>query len=97
MGTFTLHIYDENDEIIKTYEQSRVRFGLLEEAIKISEKNADKKPAQYIDEIKKTVKAIFPDMTDEHMKLADFFDVVNVFKQLQHKADALLGNGSKNA
>ena len=97
MGNFTLHIYDENDEIIATYEQKRVRFGLLEEAIKIGEKNEGKQPAQYIDEIKKTVKAIFPDMTDEHMKLADFFDVVNVFKQLQRKAEALLGSGSKNA
>jgi len=96
MGNFTLHIYDENNEIIKTYEQSRVRFGLLEEAIKIGEKNKDKKPSQYIQEIKDTVKAIFPDMTDEHMKLADFFDVVNVFKQLQKKANALLGDDSKN-
>lgn len=97
MGTFTLHIYDENDDIIKTYEQSRVRFGLLEEAIKISEDNKGKKPSEYIGDIKNTVKSIFPDMTDEHMKLADFFDVVNVFKQLQRKADALLGNDSKNA
>lgn len=96
MGNFTLHIYGADDEIVKTYEQKRVRFGLLEEAIKIGEDNAGKKPAQYIGEIKKTVKAIFPDMTDEHMALADFFDVVNVFKQLQRKAEALLGNGSKN-
>ena len=97
MVTFTLHIYDENDEIIKTYEQSRVRFGLLEEAIKISEDNEGKQPAQYIGEIKRVVKAIFPNMTDEHMALADFFDVVNVFKQLQRKAEALLGSESKNA
>ena len=96
MGNFTLHIYDENDEIIATYEQKRVRFGLLEEAIKISEENADKQPAQYIGQIKDTVKSIFPNMTDEHMALADFFDVVNVFKQLQRKAEALLGSDSKN-
>lgn len=97
MGTFTLHIYGTDDEILKTYEQQRVRFGLLEEAIKISEDNAGKKPAQYIGEIKRVVKAIFPNMTDEHMALADFFDVVNVFQQLQRKADALLGSESKNA
>lgn len=97
MGTFTLHIYGTDDEIVKTYEQQRVRFGLLEEAIKISEENEGKKPAQYIGEIKKVVKSIFPDITDEHMALADFFDVVNVFKQLQRKADAMLGDGSKNA
>ena len=97
MGTFTLHIYGTDDEIVKTYEQKRVRFGLLEEAIKISEDNEGKKPAQYIGEIRKVVKSIFPDITDEHMALADFFDVVNVFKQLQRKADAMLGDGSKNA
>ena len=39
MAKFELPIYGENDEIIKEYKTDIVRYGILEDAIKISEES----------------------------------------------------------
>lgn len=87
MARFSLNIYGKNDEIIKTYETEHVRFGVLMQALEISEKNlnnADKlKAAMAI------VKALFDGLTDNELAKADTGDVFALYIQVTHMSDLL--------
>lgn len=95
MAKFELPIYGENDEIIKVYETDKVRWGVFMQALEVSENLEKKKPAEQFVIISNFVKKIFPDLTDEHLEMADITDVLNTFKQLTAKAGGI-GENSKN-
>ena len=92
MAKFELPIYGENDEVIKTYKTDHIRYGLLEDAMKMQEEmegtNADAK----VKNIKPLVKRIFKGLTDEEMEDADVFDIINSFNQLVSLSQGLSSN-----
>lgn len=87
MARFSLNIYGNNDEIIKTYETEHVRFGVLMQALEISEKNLDN--AEKLKAAMTIVKALFNGLTDEDLSNADTGDVLALFIQVTRMSDLL--------
>lgn len=97
MGNFTLNIYGENDEILKTYETAHVRWKLFVEAVKINDSMKGKSDAEQMTAVSAFMKSLFIGLTDEELENADAFDIFNLFAMVVNKAKALnVGNG-KNA
>lgn len=87
MARFSLNIYGENDEIIKTYETEHVRFGVLMQALEISEKNLDN--AEKLKAAMAIVKALFDGLTDDELAKADTGDVLALYIQVTRMSDLL--------
>lgn len=96
MAQFELNIYGENDEIIKTYSTDKVRWGVFMQALELQDGLKEKSAAEQFEAINLFVKKIFPSLTDADLEAADGEDVLNTFKQLVKKANAI-GGKSKNA
>lgn len=99
MAQFELNIYGENDELLKTFETDKVRWGVYLEAVKLEESGLAKK--KHIDQFKLIsgiIKKIFPSLTDEDLENADGDDVMNTFRQLLSKGNGIgeTGDSSKN-
>lgn len=94
MAQFELNIYGNNDEILKTYATDRVRWGVYLQALELQEKIAGKSAAEQFRLINAFLKKIFPDLTDEDLELADYDDIMNTFKQLINKSNAIGGSSS---
>ncbi len=92
---FELNIYGEDDEIIKTYRTAHVRWGIFAEAIKLKEEIKNKNSEEQLEAVSGFMKSIFLGLTDEHMQLADAFDVFNTFNMIVNKANSING-GRKN-
>jgi hypothetical protein len=96
MANYSLNIYGENDEIIKTYATDNVMWGFYLEAVKASEDIEEMTTAEKFAMINNFVKRLFVGLTDEELATgASGDDVINVFNQLMRKARTI--GGSKNA
>lgn len=96
MAQFELNIYGNNDEIVKTYATDKVRWGVFMQALELQDGLSDKSAAEQFRLINAFVKKIFPDLTDADIECADSDDILNTFKQLIAKSNAI-GIKSKNA
>ena len=95
MAAFELNIYGENDEILKTYSTSHIRWGLLKAALELQDSiKADSISAQ-VSAISAFAKEIFIGLTAAELDNAASEDVIANFKQLTRMANKLVG--SKNA
>lgn len=98
MAFFELNIYNDENEIVKKYETDIVKWEVLLKALDFAENNADKTAREQFEGINHFVKLIFKGLTDEELNNASVDDVMNTFKQLINKANAIRGGGnSKNA
>ena len=95
MNKIELNIYGENDEIVKTYKTSVIRWKLFTDAIEINDTLNGKSLKAQIESVSEFIKSVFVGLTDEELACADAFDIMNVFKQIVIKAQNI--NGSKNA
>ncbi len=87
MARFSLNIYGKNDEIIKTYETEHVRFGVLMQALEISEKNLEN--AEKLKAAMAIVKVLFDGLTDDELAKADTGDVLALYIQVTRMSDLL--------
>lgn len=92
-----LNIYGENDEIIKEYSTSHIRWRLFTDAIKLNDEIKGADPATQIEAIGGFIKRIFIGLTDEELELADVGDVFNTFNMVISKAKSIKGGAGKNA
>lgn len=95
MAAFELNIYGENDEILKTYSTSHIRWGLLKAALELQDSIKDDSISEQVSAISTFAKEIFIGLTDEELNNAASEDVIANFKQLTRMANKLVG--SKNA
>lgn len=98
MAQFELNIYNDDFEIVKKHEADIVKWKVLLQALEFydnSNKQGISLEAQ-LESINSFVKKIFPKLTDEELENADMEDVLNTFKQLIKKANAIKGT-PKNA
>lgn len=95
MAKFELPIYGENDEIVKEYKTDIVKFGILEDAIKISEETKGGTAEEQLKSITPILQRVFKGLTAEELKDADLFNVFNVFKQIISLANGLNGAGTE--
>lgn len=89
MPKFELKIYGENDEIKKEFGTDIIRFGILEEAIKLSESIEGKNNIEQFKMIKPLIVSIFPGLDEEEIKNASYEDVFNLFKQIMQIANGM--------
>lgn len=98
MAKYSLNIYGENDEILKTYETDFVRWKLLLEAVKIYEDINEKSPLEQIQVIGDFIKSVFPGLTNEEIEMAATEDVMSTFRAIvAHTATINGGAQSPNA
>lgn len=95
MAKFELPIYGENDEVVKEYKTDIVKFGILEDAIKISEETKGGTAQEQLKAITPILQRVFKGLTEEQLKDADLFNVFNVFKQIISLAHGLNGAGTE--
>lgn len=97
MAKFELPIYGENDEVLKEYKTDIVRYGILEDAIKISEECKGGTAEEQLQAITPILQRVFKGLTEQELRDADLFTVFNVFNQIISLANGLQGNtNSKN-
>ena len=95
MALFELKIYNDEDEIVKTYARSTVRWGIFLKAVGIHEQMAGKSADEQVIMVNDFVQSFFPNITEADLENADAQDVMNLFWQLVRKANQI-GNNSKN-
>lgn len=95
-ASINLKIYDDQDEVIAEFEKSRIRWGFLEDVIEASEGLEDKSKKEQFKIMGKMLQLLFPDLTDELLRLADFTDVQNCFTQIRNISKQIEGAESKN-
>lgn len=93
---YSLNIYGENDEIVKTYETNNVLWGFYLEAVKAYDEMQDMDEAEQFEMIGIFIKRLFVGLTDDELTRAAGDDVINVFMQLMRKSQSIAG-GKKNA
>lgn len=96
MAQFELNIYGNNDEILKTFQTDKVRWGVFMQALDIKEGLEDKDFVEQFKVVTNFIKKIFPSITDADLENADVDDVFNTFRQLIRKAENIKGTDTKN-
>ena len=94
MALITLNLYNDNDEIIKTFSTSRVRWGVVVKAVEMEELiNGNANANETIDAISGLILSIFPSMTPDDLALADFGDMKNTIRMVVNMAGHIEKNG----
>lgn len=97
MALFELKIYGDDDEVLKTFESDRLRWGTLIEATRIHDESKDKPAAERLNAIATYVKSIFPTITDDDLAKADVVDLMNTFQQVLSVVDSIKADKAKNS
>lgn len=94
MARYTLNLYGENDEIIKTFETDHIRYGVLMKALELNDKTDKLTNAELMKGANEIVKAVFTGLTDDDLMLADMEDVMNTYKRVANTANNVQGGSS---
>lgn len=90
-ATINLKIYGDGDEIIREFETSRVRWGFLEDVVEISDKLEGQSDKEQFRMMGKMVQMLFPNLTDELLRMADYVDIKNCFGQIMSIVNQIEG------
>lgn len=90
-ATINLKIYGDNDEIIEEFETSRVRWGFLEDVVELSDELEGKSDKEQFRMMGKMVQMLFPNLTDELLRMADYVDIKNCFGQIMSIVNQIEG------
>lgn len=91
-----LKIYNDQDEVIAEFETSKVRWGVLEDAIELSESTEKKTEKEQIKAMGNLIQSLFPSLTDELLRMADIKDITYCFKQITNIVKNIEGTEEKN-
>lgn len=91
MKEFSLNIYGENDEIVKTVETDIIRWGVFMKAVKLQDEIKGKDDAEQMRAVSEFMTVIFPDLSVDDLENADTFDIFNTFAQIVNKATNIKG------
>lgn len=94
MSLISLNIYNDADEIIKTYSTNRIRWGVLVKAVELEEMTkGDENGVESVKAISDLMYSIFPSITPDDLALADFDDMKNVFRIVVNMTGHIEKNG----
>ena len=93
---FKLNILGENDKVIKTYETSKIKYGLIEDMVSLSKELDGKNEFEQFGLMKPLLKNMFIGITDEELRNVDFLEVLSVIKNLMGVATKGFGAEEKN-
>lgn len=96
MALFKLNVYGANDEIIKSYATSKLKYGLIEDFVCLA-KDLDNKPQlEQFQLMKPIIKNLFMGITDEELRNVDVIEVVQVITSLFNEVSEGFGVEEKN-
>lgn len=95
MAKYELPIYGENDEITKHYKTDHVKWAVFIDVADVAENFEKLSITEQIEAAGKILKAVFNGLTDEELRNADGFDVINTYRQIANGNPIKSGN-SKN-
>lgn len=93
---FKLNILGENDTVVKTYETSKIKYGLIEDMVSLSKELEGKNEFEQFGLMKPLLKNMFIGITDEELRNVDFLEVLAVIKNLMGVATKGFGVEEKN-
>ena len=84
MSLIELPIYNDDNEIVKTFSTNRVRWGVFVKAIETEERisSDETNAADAVKLISDLILSVFPSMTADDLALADYNDMKNVFAMI---------------
>lgn len=94
MARFSLNIYGEHDEVLKTFETDKLRWSVFIKACQAQEDIENQPLSKQVEIIGGFLKSLFIGMTDEDLAMADAADTFNVFRQISSISGSI--NSSKN-
>lgn len=96
MARFSLNIYGGNDEIVKSFEADRVRWGLIVKAASLSDSLKGRPAEEAIGAVGEFVRSVFPGMTEADLENADIGDIIAVYRQVLTSLNGIKGGEAKN-
>lgn len=93
MALVELNIYNDDDEIIKTYSTNRIRWGVFCKAVELEDEIKDANAADVIKAISDFMFVVFPSITPDDLAKADYSDLQNVFKMVVNMSGHIAKNG----
>ncbi len=93
---FKLNIFGKNDEVVKTYQTSKLKYGVIEDMIMLSKEFEGKSSFEQFALMKPVLKNMFEGLNDEELRNVDFLEVLSVFKNLMSIAANGFGVDEKN-
>lgn len=81
-SSINLKIYDSNNEIIAEFDEPRIRWGLVEDVVELSETLEGKSEKESYIAMGKFIQCVFPGLTQELLRLADVNDIKTCFAQI---------------
>ena len=94
--TINLKIYNDDDSVIAEFETSRIRWGVIEDVVDLSENMQGMSDRDTIKMMGKFMQYVFPKLTDDLLRLADFIDIKMCFTQLVAIVKNIEGADEKN-
>lgn len=95
-STVSLIIYDEQDEIIQSFSTSRIRWGIIEDVVELSEKLEGRSEREAIQAMGQFIQLVFPKLTKDLLRQADVSDIKLCFQQIISVVKDIEGNNEKN-
>ncbi len=81
-SSINLKIYDSNNEVIAEFNEPRIRWGLVEDVVELTEKLQGKSEKESTLAMGQFIQAVFPGLTNEQLRLADIQDIKQCFAQI---------------
>lgn len=97
MAAYTLNIYGEDDEILKTYETDHVRWKIFLKACELQDEIAKESVKDQLAALSGFMQSVFPGLTEEEVEQADAFDIFAIFRMIVGQAGKINGFDSADA
>ena len=81
-SSINLKIYNQSDEIIAEFEEKRLRWGLVEDVVDLSEQLEGHSEKEAYVAMGTFLQQVFPTLTHELLRQADVRDVKHCFNQI---------------
>ncbi len=95
-STVALTIYDDQDNVLQTFSTNRIRWGVIEDVVELSEKLEGKNEKQAIEAMGQFLQLVFPTLTKELLRQADVADIKHCFQQIISVVKTLDNQTEKN-
>lgn len=95
-SSISLSIYDDQDAVVAEFRESRIRWGIIEDVVDLSEKLAGKSERESIQAMGQFIQLVFPKLTKELLRQADVNDIKLCFQQIVAVVKNIEGTNEKN-
>jgi hypothetical protein len=81
-SSINLKIYDTHNEVIAEFNEPRIRWGLVEDVVELTETLQGQSEKESYIAMGRFIQCVFPTLTNDLLRLADVQDIKNCFAQI---------------